>query len=64
MKYILFFFLGIFSHWILLNYAINKSIKRKVLFWNKHAYFMKDLGKYNLYEMDLIIKKVEDIERY
>ena len=62
MKSIIFFLLGIFFHWLLTNYAINKSIKRKVLFWNKHAYFLKDLGNYNLSNMNSIVKKVDSIE--
>lgn len=62
MKPIIFFLLGIFFHWLLTNYTIRKSIKRKVFFWGKHAYFLKDLGNYSLSNMNSIVEKVDSIE--
>lgn len=62
MKYLGLFLLGILYHWFFSNYVTSRSIKRKVLLWNKHAYFIKDLGKYSSSTMDLVIEKIENIE--
>lgn len=63
MEYIVGFVAGVIGHLIISNYAINKSVGRKVLFWKKRAYYVRDIGEGKISNMPNLINKVESLEK-
>lgn len=62
MIYLICFLLGAFSYSIITKYVVSSSIERKVLFYKKHAYYIRDIGRYNISSMPEVVKKVNLIE--